>query len=129
MGDPREVDFEKYEDFYEFFADCIRSIKESEGRRISLKEIAFRLGLTQSKLSQRLSACSDNSPRFGLNDLVLYMVTFNDWRPVEYLLWYKKNYEEDRAKGNGKELRHMRKQVQWILSKIDDLIRVTDIEK
>ena len=129
MGDPIEREFENYEDFYEFFTFCIRSVKAPDRKSIARKEIAFRLRLTQSRLSQRLSPSSENCPRFGLNDFVLYMLTFKDWRPLDYLQWFKKKYEEENAHQNGKELRDMRKQMEGILSKIDGLIQTMEIEK
>jgi len=122
MENQREIDFGNYEDFYEFFVQCVGSIKGPGGKNILRKEIAFRLGLTQSRFSQRLSPTSENSPRFGLNDLVLYMVTFDDWRPLDYLHWLKKQYKEEKSRGNGKELREIKKQLLGMVSRINGLV-------
>ncbi len=99
-------DFDTYEDFEEYFIHCINTSGYPK------KEIAHRLGYKQAAFSLRLNLIdSGNFPRFNIKDLVLYIVSFKDFRPVRYLEYIEQrsvdkeeNRVVDRLAKIGKEL-------------------------
>jgi len=72
--------FDTYEDFEEYFIHCINTCGHAK------KEIGHQLGYKQTAFSLRLNLIdTGNFPRFNIKDLVLYMVSYRDFRPVRYL--------------------------------------------
>ncbi len=88
-------DFESYEDFYRYFVHCINTLGErairKDEKNYRKEDIARALGLTsQTALSLRLNLVEKRNPRFTLNHLWLYLSTYEDFAPVEYLDHYRK---------------------------------------
>lgn len=82
-------DHDNYEDFDDFFIHCLESNGYSD------KENAQFMGLSAQGYSARKSrVIHENTPRFSLTYLYLYVLRTGDPRPAAYLEWLTRKAKE-----------------------------------